>query len=188
MKFLKGSKTIVSNDGKTRFDQGGNKFQALDPDAGVLSLFYIGELVANITGGTLDGVTYSSYVLDIFVHHGFSDQFPNLTPLYNFWRKISGTNYEKFFANALSTLTASGGSSTQSNTHYMQRRMWNGSKEEYILFEFIVYHSSGSVVIPSQAVRIIPAIQYYNQPLSIVNATGGQGGGGVLYEKFDFYI
>jgi len=188
-KFLKGSQQIVSKDGQIRLDQGNNKFKVLNPDAGVLSLFFIGELVANITGGVLDGVTYYGYILDIYVHHGFSDQFPDLTPLYSFWRKKSSASSEEFFSNDLNTLTTSGGSATQSNDHQMLRRILvDTTKEEYILFRFIVTHVSGTVTVPAQAVRIIPAIQYYDQPLALVNASVQGGGGGILYEKHDFYI
>jgi len=188
-KFLKGSKTIASNDGKTRFNQGGNKLLSTDPDSGTMSTYFIGEILATLVGGSLTGTPYSAYVLTIKIHHNFSTDFPNLTPLYEFWRDYRYA-YQQIIEAAMGSVVggASTGVWTETTSHRMVRNIENTVADEYMQFVWAVTRSSGTTVIPAGALRLIPHIKYFNQPLTITNVTVEGGGGGTLYENFDFYI
>lgn len=187
MKSLKGQKTLASNDGKTIFNQGGNTLKSTDPAAGIMSTYWIGELLANIVGGTLDGVTYGTYILTVNLHHNFSDDYPNLTPLYEFWRDYQYAYEQVIIANDLGDV-ASGGVYTRSTNHSMVRSKFTPGAGEYLQFQWIITRTSGTVTISPKAIRLIPHIKFFNIPLTITTASGQGGGGGVLYETFNFYI
>ncbi len=187
MKSLRGQKTISSNNGKTRFNQGGNTLRSTDPAAGIMSTYWIGEVLANLVGGTIDGGTYSSYLLTINIHHNFSDEYPDLTPLYEFWRDYQYAYEQVIIANDMGSV-AHGGVFTEETYHSMVRSKFTPGAGEYLQFIWNVVRVSGSVIISPQELRLIPHIKFFNIPLTITTASGQGGGGGVLAETFDFYI
>lgn len=163
--------------------------------SGAMETYYIGLLEATITGGSLDGITYSYYILDFYLNHNFSDEYLNLTPLYNVWGHKVVDERQTILANDLGTLSVSGGTSDQYNSHKMFRSYedsgitdFGAETDEYMLMRWGVWRNSGTVVVASQTVQAIANIIYWNEPLEITSPTTEGGGGGILYESFNFYI
>lgn len=170
--------------------------------SGIFEVFFIGILEAVIEGGELDGVTYSTYVLDIFLNHDFSSQYPELTPLYHFWRDSrstdgGGTFYDHdISANEMGSLDASGGTSTETTSHRLFKDALgdagpfgaeNAETNEFLQFRWIVTRSAGTVTIAPQTIIMIPSLIYFNEPLALAEQEVQGGGGGILYEAFNFY-
>lgn len=164
--------------------------------SGILEVFFIGILECDITGGSLDGVTYSSYILDIFLNHDFSEQYPDLTPLYQFWREdqteSGGEPVERIITlGEMGSVSPSGGTSTETTTHRLVKSNTGGdtdaATDEYLQFTYVVVRSAGTVTIVPQTIRLVPAIIYFNEPLEMASTTVQGGGGGILQETFNFY-
>jgi len=189
-KFLKGSETIASNDGKTQFNKGGNKLESSDPVSGLMSTYFLGEVAAHLTGGTLNGSTYSYYILNIYIHHTFDTDYPNLTPLYEFWQDYQYAWGQVIEAMKMGSVVNQGsaGTWTEIATHQMYRSKLSTSLGSYIRFQWLVAWKSGTVQIPTQYVRLIPHIKFFNLPITISPSTGQGGGGGVILEEFNFYV
>lgn len=157
--------------------------------SGIFEVFFIGILECDITGGSLDGVTYSSYILDIFLNHDFSTQYPDLTPLYQFWREdqteSGGEPVKRIITlGDMGSVSPTGGTSTETTTHQLVK---SNTGDEYLRFTYVVDRSAGTVTIAAQTLRLIPAIIYFNEPLEMASATVQGGGGGILQEAFNFY-
>lgn len=189
-KHLAGSKTISSNDGKTNFDIGKSKLQSTDPVSGIMSTFYIGEVAASLVGGSLNGVAYTYYWLTINIHHTFSEEYPDLTPLYEFWRDYQTAYDQQIIANDMGTVVnpASAGTWTETKQHKMVRSKYAPTVGEYLQFSWNVTRLTGTITIPAVVLRLIPHIKFFSTPLPIAVQGGQGGGGGILAETFDFYV
>ena len=158
----------------------------------VFKLYYLGLISAEIDGGEIDGDTYSSYVLDVFVHHNFSlynasniDNF--FVPFYMFWGYTNTAYGTNQYMNNLVTISTTGGSATKTTSH-LSHLLASDPKQEYILFRWIVTWVSGTVTIPAQTLTTQLAIMY-SKYRDTTGDTPPQGGGdGVLYEAINIYI
>jgi hypothetical protein len=180
---------ISSRSSRTAFNLNDNTLISVDPASGIFSLFFLGLISATITGGTLDGVTYSYYMLVIKVHYSFAGKYANSIPFYLFWSYNPQTNYaEEIFAN-LPVISTSGGASTVTTSHYARIDNLNiNPPDEYVRFYWLITRTSGTVTIPSQTLRLYLALFYTNYIESVSYGTTEGGGGGVLSETINIYI
>ena len=162
--------------------------------SGAMETYYIGLLEAEIAGGSLDGVTYSQYILDFYLNHNFSQEYPNLTPLYNVWGYVFNDEQLTVTAHDLGAIHDATGDLTQYNQHKMFRSNddegigFGAETDEYMLLRWRVVRNSGTVTIANQTVRAVANIIYWNEPLEIATPSYQGGGGGILHESFNFYI
>lgn len=192
-------------------DINGNDKSFIGPKAaGIMETYFAGKLQCDITGGTLDGVTYTEYILTIKLFHRFSRYFPDFQPLYDWWgqEKLSGDTEIITKSKTFPQLQTSGaGSSSQqvpfgyTNQKQGELHFKEGATDsddptnpntEYMSWMWNVSNlGGGSVVVAPQTFFLIPHIYYLNQELPVLTAdpTYPQGGGGgVLSEELNFYI
>ena len=177
---------ISSFDRKMVFDTENNTFISKSPMSGIMSTYWIGEIVSNIVGGVINNISYNAYQLVINLHHNFSIDNPELTPLYEFWSDIQTSSEQKISFGVMQQLSNSS-SVVENHSHSMIRTRIDGD-DEYITFVWYIPYAGSTITIAPQVVRIIPHIKYFDSPLSLTSSTGEGGGGGVLLEQFDFYL
>lgn len=164
-------------------------------NSNTLNTYWSGIAEFDITGGVLDGVSYSVYHLTIRIHHKFSKKFPSLTPLYFFWslKSINPSSERTIILNGFPEITdqiSMGGSASDGVwTHKSYFKDNSPSdNDEYIEFFYSVSVISGTLTILPQTRAIIPAIVYFGEPLQTYSATSQGGGGGILAEIINIYI
>lgn len=160
-----------------------------------LNTFFTGILEADISGATLNGSPLNTYIVQIFLNHNFSQVFPDLTPLYFFWRQYGteGDGSIRIFFADQGNLAPSGGTFTASAYNVMHRgdqapaESVGSDTDEYLMFNWTVARSAGTTTVAADTIRMIPAIVYFSQPLETIPVGAQGGGGGILIESFNFY-
>jgi hypothetical protein len=179
--------------------------------AGIIETYFLGKLQIDITGGVLDGGTYSIYILTVVLHHGFSKRFPDFQVLYDWFGQnlntFDGLTYQTITKNKVfPQLETSGGVASQSTPalsvdrkngelHYLEGVVDandpSNPNTEYQQWMWMVSWSSGTVTIPPQTLWLITQLYYLNETLPVITsqATYPQGGGGgILTEELHFYL
>jgi len=158
-------------------------------------IFYLGLLDVDIVGGTLDGVTYSAYVLSIRVHYEFAKLHQTTAmPFYQFWgyseKNVLPQSSTSIVANELPELTLSGaglGSAVKTTAHHEIYKA-SDPADEYVELVWNVVRSGSDVTIDAQNVKTWLSLTYANKTVSPSPITVQGGGGGILYEQIDLYI
>lgn len=175
--------------------------------SGIIETYFAGKLACALTGGTLDGVTYSAYLLTITLYHRFSTKFPLFQPMYEWWgqERYNSNNGVRTRARIMPTLQYSGGSATQStglanNVSNGELTFESGAVDsgdptnpntEYMRWVLNLTRVSGTIVIPAQTFYLVAYLYYLNQVLPTLTAVpvyAQGGGGGTLSESLNFYI
>jgi hypothetical protein len=156
----------------------------------VWEIWYLGLISTVIVGGEIDGTPDIGYILNVYVHHSFSDFITDAIPFYMMWgykQADAGVNVGTWKkANSLYSLAVSGGSSTQSTSHESYK-VGPPNTSEYIHFQWTVMWVSGTVTIPVQTVKAYLCIMY-SRIAETLPATAQGGGGGYLIEDINIYI
>jgi hypothetical protein len=162
-----------------------------------LNTFFAGELSVETAGATLDAAPYSTYILQVFLNHNFSEVLPDYTPLYLFWIKYLTVSNTRIFNSpnpgGSPPFGVSGGTYTTSDYSVMHRGSvlppegaFNET-EEYLLFSWTVERSAGTTTVDATEFTIIPAIIYFPNLEELTPAASQGGGGGTVFEVFNFY-
>lgn len=154
----------------------------------VWELFYLGLIDQAITGGEVDGDPYVGYILDIIIYHSFSSWKSGAIPFYEVYGYSDSAVGTEMYANELVDLTVTGGSSTQTTSHFSY--LFNdgvAAITEYIDLRWVVDWVSGTVTIGAQDVKAWLAIKYARTLDANVPAGGG-GGDDYLHETIEVYL
>jgi hypothetical protein len=177
-------------------DVNGNQIMRLGDkgySTSIWELYYLDTIEQAIIGGELDGVTYTTYWLDIRVYHSFSSFVSGAIPYYMIWGKemLGGSMPGLYqYANNLASLDINGGTYNGGSGDHQSVLINDGSNplEEFIQCQWTVTRTAGTVVIPDQTVKFDLAIMYARTIQGTTPIPGQGGGGGILYKLYEIYI